>query len=120
MLILLVAVGDFGRIFAAGIILEAAARDAAEVAANEYLAKPPGPVNAPAPPADPDYYSNFRERRAKAACAEVQELANTQYDPVTKNCPGMPLDARVRPRWPGSQAAQPRHTVRPSRPNARS
>ena len=91
LLLLLVAVGDFGRIFAAGIILEAAARDAAEVAANEYLATPPGPVNAPAPPAVPAYYSNIRDKAAKTACAEVQELANTQYDPATKNCPGMPL-----------------------------
>ena len=91
MLVLLVAVADFGRIFAAGLVLEAAARNASEVAANEYLATPPGPINAPAPPADGNYYSALRLKAARTACAEVRELANTQYDPVTSNCPGMPL-----------------------------
>lgn len=96
LLVLVVAVADFGRIFAAGILIEAAARDAAEVASNEYLARPPGnpfpePINAPAPAADPDYYTNLRLNAARTACAEVQELPNTQYDSVTTNCPGMPL-----------------------------
>ena len=36
MLIILLAVGDFGRLFAAGITIESAARNAAEVAAAEY------------------------------------------------------------------------------------
>ena len=36
MLIILLAVADFGRIFAAGITVESAARNAAEVAAAEY------------------------------------------------------------------------------------
>lgn len=91
LLVLVVAVADFGRIFAAGLILEAAARDAAEVAANEYLATPPGPINAPAPPADPAYYNELRKKAARTACAEVRELPNTQYDSVTTDCPGMPL-----------------------------
>lgn len=91
LLVLVVAVSDFGRIFATGLVLEAAARDAAEVAANEYLASPPGPINAPAPTADPSYYSNLRQKAARTVCAEVMELPNTRYDPVTTDCAGMPL-----------------------------
>lgn len=90
LLVLVVAVSDFGRIFATGVVLEAAARDAAEVAANEYLASPPGPINAPAPSANPSYYSTLRQKAAQTACAEVSELPNTQYDPMT-GCAGMPL-----------------------------
>jgi hypothetical protein len=37
LLILLLGLADFGRVFASGIILEAAARNAAEAAAQEYL-----------------------------------------------------------------------------------
>src|SRR5690554_6949879 len=49
LLILFVAIADFGRIFAAGVAIEAATRDAAEATANEYLSNPPGPLDAPAP-----------------------------------------------------------------------
>lgn len=73
MLVLVVAVADFGRIFAAGLVLEAAARNASEVAANEYLATPPGPINVPAPPADSNYYSALRLKAARTACAEVRD-----------------------------------------------
>ena len=41
LLIVFVAIADFGRIFAAGVDLEAATRNAAEATANEYLANPP-------------------------------------------------------------------------------
>ena len=92
MLVLVVAVSDLGRIFAAGIVLEAATRNAAEVAANEYLASPPSPINAPIqPPGNPNYYPQLRLNAAKTACAEVRELPNTQYDAGTGTCPGMPL-----------------------------
>ena len=37
LLVLLLGLADFGRVFHAGIVIEAAARDAAEVAAQEYL-----------------------------------------------------------------------------------
>ena len=42
MLMMFIAIADFGRIFAAMITLESATRDAAEAAANQYLANPPG------------------------------------------------------------------------------
>jgi len=95
---LVIAIGDFGRIFATGVILESAARNAAELAANEYLADPPGsdatpPVylNQPAPPGDPAYYSALHDKAARAVCAETQELPNSEFDPGTGRCPGMPF-----------------------------
>lgn len=87
MLVLFIGLADFGRIFANGILIEAAARDAAEVAANEYLANPPGALDvaAPAPP-DTAYYAGLRTRAADAACVELAELPN-----ATAGCTTMPL-----------------------------
>src|SRR4051812_28324770 len=42
LLILFVGIADFGRVFNAGVVLEASTRDAAEHAAQLYLAAPPG------------------------------------------------------------------------------
>jgi TadE-like protein len=91
LLMLLIAIGDFGRIFATGLLIEAAARNAAEAAANEYLAGPPGPLNAPAPAGDPVYYSALHDKTAKVVCAETQELPNSNFNAGTGKCPGMPF-----------------------------
>ncbi len=100
LLILVVAIGDFGRIFATGVLIESAARSGAELAANDYLADPPGSDTAPAvylsdpaPPnsVDPGYYAELHERVARAICVETQELPNSNYDPVTGECTGMPF-----------------------------
>lgn len=100
LLILLVAIGDFGRIFATGVLIESAARSGAEIAANDYLADPPGSdatpafyLSDPAPPntVDPGYYTALHDRVARAICAETQELPNSNYDPVTGECTGMPF-----------------------------
>jgi hypothetical protein len=92
MLVLFVAFADFGRIFANSILLEAAARNAAEIGANEYLANPPGGTSLSAQSTgDSAYYSNLHLLAARAFCAETRELPNSQYDPATTNCPGMPL-----------------------------
>jgi hypothetical protein len=96
LLVLLVTVADFGRIFATGIVLESAARDAAEVVANSYLADPPpgggaGDLSLPAPPGDPTYYGPLHLRGARVVCAETRDLPNTNYDTSTTDCPGMPL-----------------------------
>ena len=97
---LLVAIGDFGRIFATSVIIESAARNAAELAANEYLSDPPGsdatpPVylSDPAPPpgSDPGYYTALHAKVARAVCAETQELANSNYNAGTGTCTGMPF-----------------------------
>jgi TadE-like protein len=92
MLLLLVAFADFGRIFANSILLEAAARNGAELAANDYLAGPPGGTSlGAAPTGDATYYANLHLLAARAVCVETQELPNSNYDSGTTNCPGMPL-----------------------------
>ena len=93
LLILVIGVADFGRIFAHGLALEAAARDAAEIGANEYLANPPAPLDQPAPAGLATYYDPLHVRAARVVCAELRDLPNANFDPVTTNCPGMPLIA---------------------------
>jgi len=88
---LVVIVADFGRIFAAGLSLEAAARDAAEVAANQYLAVPPGPLDSPAPSGTAAYYQPLHQLAGRTVCAETSDLANSAFDAGTQGCSGMPL-----------------------------
>jgi hypothetical protein len=91
LIMLVVLVADFGRVFAASLAIEAATRNAAEVVANAYLANPPGPLNAAAPPAVTAYYRNLHALGVRSICAEMADQANTNYDPVTGTCVGMPL-----------------------------
>jgi hypothetical protein len=93
LLIVFVAIADFGRIFATGIELEAATRNAAEAAANQYLAAPPGgaPLNAPAPAGSSAYYDPLHIVAADVVCAELRELPNTNFDSGTSTCPDMPV-----------------------------
>lgn len=90
LIILFVAVADFGRIFQTGITVEAATRDAAEATANAYLATPPGPLDQPAPAGVPSYYQDLHRIAARAVCAETRGLPNSNYDPATTDCAGMP------------------------------
>ena len=90
MLVLFVGFADFGRIFANSILIEAAARNAAEIAANEYVANPPGSLSAPATGGS-GYYADLHLLAARAVCAETHKLPNSQYDTATTDCPGMPL-----------------------------
>jgi TadE-like protein len=97
MLILFIAIADFGRIFSAMITIEAATRDAAEATANEYLGHPPGPLNAQAPGSDQGYYTDpirgLHRYGANVVCYELRDLPNTNYDPSTNppTCPDMPV-----------------------------
>ena len=91
LLVVFIAIADFGRIFAASIAVEAATRNAAEAAANQYLAVPPGPLSAAAPIGVPAYYNALRAYAAGVVCAELRDLPNTNYDSGTKTCPNMPL-----------------------------
>lgn len=87
LLILLVGIADFGRVFNSSVVLEAASRDAAEHSAQKYLANPPGDsalnpnqrlsssLGAP----DPAYYTAIRDEAARVACAEMQGQTNTDY-----------------------------------------
>jgi hypothetical protein len=71
LLVLLLGIADFGRVFAAGITLEAVARDAAEVGALQRLRDKP--------PTDPTqltaYYTSLHQIMARTACAEADQLA---------------------------------------------
>ena len=99
LIVLLVGTADFGRVFQAGITTEAAARDAAEAVAQEYLRNgpgaPPRPQNEPAPlPADSDYngttyYQALHDLAARTACREARVLANSTYTPDDPLTPGI-------------------------------
>jgi hypothetical protein len=73
LLVLLLGIADFGRVFAAGITTEAMSRNAAEAAAQEYLqarraAKPSPPLS--------DAYVAVRTRAQEVACEEAKTLPN--------------------------------------------
>lgn len=93
MLVLFAGIADLGRVFAAGVVLEAAARNAAEIAANAYLSDPPGTggLAAPVTGATPGEYSAFHDAAATAVCREARSLPNTQGSGT--DCTGMPLIA---------------------------
>lgn len=86
LLVFLLGVADFGRIFTAGITIEAAARNGAEAAAQEYLQlskKSGGTLDA----AD---YAALHKVALDAVCAESAELPNQSVS--GGNCT-MPLTA---------------------------
>ncbi len=100
LLILFVAIADFGRVFDVGIAVEAATRDSAEAVANEYIANPPAPLNQVAPAGSQPYYDALHAYAAKVVCGELRDLRDTTYDPVTQTCRdtdgvGPPLDLPV-------------------------
>jgi hypothetical protein len=95
LLVLFLGIADFGRVFAAGITLEAAARNAAEVVAEEYRRNPPDgvyadqtlPAPSPGDPAyDPAYYQPLHELAARTACREAGGLDNSTFDAATDQC----------------------------------
>jgi hypothetical protein len=91
LLVLFLGIADFGRVFAAGITVEAAARNAAEVVAEEYRRTPPDGVYAdqtlPAPtPAVAAYYQTMHDLAARTACREAGGLDNSTFDPGTDRC----------------------------------
>ncbi len=92
LLVLFIGIADFGRVFQAGVAVEAATRNAAEAAANEYIANPPGPLDAAAPGTDQSYYDNLHLYAAGVVCADLRSLPNTIYDPgPPASCPDMPV-----------------------------
>jgi Flp pilus assembly protein TadG len=93
LLVMFIAIADFGRIFAAIIALEASTRNAAEAAANQYLAQPPGPtaLQLAAPAGDSAYYNALHTNAAGVVCAELRGLPGTNYDSATQTCPDMPV-----------------------------
>jgi hypothetical protein len=73
LLVLLLGIVDFGRVFASGITVEALARNAAEAGAQEYLQV--RRASAPAQPTSTDYAA-VHARAQEVACEEAKTLAN--------------------------------------------
>jgi TadE-like protein len=90
LIILLLAIADFGRVFQAAIVMQSASRAAAEAAAIEYLRT--AEVRA-APPAG--YFDRIHEVASVAACQEARGLPNTTYNDSggTITCPTWPAVA---------------------------
>lgn len=83
LLVLLLGIADFGRVFAAGITMEAAARNAAEAAAQEYVQRQrvdPAPLT----PAD---YDAIRAVAHRVACEDAEILANQAGSPPMCDMP---------------------------------
>jgi hypothetical protein len=100
LLFLLVGTADFGRVFASGVVVEAAARNAAEVVAEEYLRNPPGDPSlsaaqrlaVPAPTSgNQPYYDDLALKAAQTVCAEMRSLPNTTYSAGDGSCPTWPV-----------------------------
>lgn len=92
LLVLFIGIADFGRVFQAGVAVEAATRNAAEAAANEYLANPPGPLEFAAPGTDQGYYTSLHGYAAGVVCADLRLLPNTNYNAgPPASCPDMPV-----------------------------
>lgn len=100
LLLLLVAIADFGRVFAAGVAVEAATRNAAEIAAEEYVRNPPGDPSltaaqrlaAPAPNSGYSaYYDDLALKAAKTVCVELRNLPNTTYNSADGSCSTWPV-----------------------------
>lgn len=81
LLTLFLGIADFGRVFHAGIVIEASARNAAEIVAEEYRRMLAGDVLA-----HPDQYQLLHDLGGAAACEEARKLSNTTYDPDTRDC----------------------------------
>jgi hypothetical protein len=73
LLVMLLGIADFGRVFAAGITVEAISRDAAEAASQEYLQF--RRAASPAAPSSTAYDAVFA-RAEEVACEEAGTLAN--------------------------------------------
>jgi hypothetical protein len=91
LLVLLVGIGDLGRVFAAGIVIEGAARDGAEIGARSYLKE-----NPLGPPAPGSYYQDLHARVAKAVCYDMKGLPDVAFVATTGadapgTCPSLPV-----------------------------
>jgi hypothetical protein len=73
LLILLLGIADFGRVFSAGITMEAAARNAAEAAAQEYVQLVRNKAGGALDTAD---YQHLHQVALDAVCKEAKVLPN--------------------------------------------
>jgi TadE-like protein len=89
LLVLLLTVADFGRLFAAGITIESAARAAAETAANTYLIElrlAPGGI----PPLSGAAYDRVHQAAWQSVCDEAATLPNATPGTLGTQCDGLP------------------------------
>jgi hypothetical protein len=89
MLVLLLTVADFGRLFASGITIESAARAAAETGAQTYLAElrlMPGGV----PPLTPEGYDRVHQAAWQSICDEASSLPNAAPGTGGGECSDLP------------------------------
>ena len=86
LLVILLAVVDFGRVFSASMTVEASTRNAAEVGAIERLRNGP-----PSPGTEVAYYTALHEQVAKVVCSELSLLPNTTFVSADRTCPSMPV-----------------------------
>jgi hypothetical protein len=83
LLILLLGVADFGRLFSQGIILEAAARNAAEAAAQEYVQLQ---RNQPLGTLDATDYASLHTVALETLCEESEPLPNRTASGTPPTC----------------------------------
>ena len=87
LMILLLTAVDFGRVFAAGITMESAARTAAETAASQYLTESirvsPGPI-------DSAGYARIHQVAWQSVCGEAASLPNANPGVGGGQCSGLP------------------------------
>lgn len=100
LLILLLGVADFGRVFSAGITIEAAARNGAEVGAIERLRNRPDPATCD-PTCMDAYYASVHQMVARVTCSESRLQPNATFVDAddlgtpafneSRTCPSMPV-----------------------------
>ena len=78
LLILLLGVADLGRVFTAGIVIQAASRDAAEAAAQQYVQLSRGSTMD-----SPALYQALHATAERVACAEAERLSGVATFPST-------------------------------------
>lgn len=87
LLVVLLGVVDFGRVFSASITAEAATRNGAEIGALERLRDKPSSDST----TWTAYYNDIHEQVAKVVCSELSLLPNTTFSPADRTCPSMPV-----------------------------
>jgi TadE-like protein len=87
LLVLVLTIADFGRLFSAGITIESAARTAAETASAEYLREAqrvaPGPVTLSG-------YTSVHQAAWQSVCDEASSLPNATPGSGGGECDGLP------------------------------
>jgi Flp pilus assembly protein TadG len=105
LLVLLLGIVDFGRVFASGITVEALARNSAEAGAQEYLQA--RRASAPAQPAGAEYAA-VHLRIQEVACEEAKTLANRAV--TGASCTMPVIGSCIHDEW-GSHCSAPSGTV---------